>query len=109
MGTIVWTTDTKGEKIAQPVIKISSTLVPKNHKMLHLTLQDGRDLFVSSGHPTINGKTVDKLMVGDEYDSSRVLKTEVISYKDSKTYDILPAGETGFYWANRILMGSTLK
>ncbi|OGK40707.1 hypothetical protein A3A74_03760 [Candidatus Roizmanbacteria bacterium RIFCSPLOWO2_01_FULL_35_13] len=109
VGTIVWTTDTKGEKIAQPVIKISSTLVPKNHKMLHLTLQDGRDLFVSSGHPTINGKTVDKLMVGDEYDSSRVLKTEVISYKDSKTYDILPAGETGFYWANRILMGSTLK
>lgn len=109
IGTIIWTINTKGEKITQPVIKISSTLVPKNHKMLHLTLQDGRDLFVSSGHPTINGKTVDKLKIGEEYDNSQVIKTEIISYKDSKTYDILPAGETGFYWSNHILMGSTLK
>jgi len=30
-------------------------------------------------------------------------------YAGEKTYDLLPAGDTGVYWANGILLGSTLK
>jgi hypothetical protein len=31
-----------------------------------------------------------------------------VSYDGDATYDILPAGPTGFYWADGILMTSTL-
>src|SRR3989338_2232690 len=109
VGTIVWTLNKKDEKTAQPVIKVSSTQVPKNHEIVYLVLSDGREMYVSPGHPTIDGKTVGQLELGKEYDNSLIVKKELISYAGLKTYDILPAGETGFYWANHILMGSTLK
>jgi hypothetical protein len=32
-----------------------------------------------------------------------------VTYQSADTYDILPAGSTSTYWANGILLGSTLK
>jgi hypothetical protein len=34
--------------------------------------------------------------------------TERVAYAEPETYDVLPAGATGCYWANGILVGSTL-
>ena len=77
--------------------------------MVHLILNDGRDLFVSPGHPTIDGRTVGDLVSGEIYDGATIISTMHVPYGEGATYDLLPSGDTGFYWANGILIGSTLR
>ena len=76
--------------------------------MVHLILLDGRELFVSPGHLIIDGRTAGDLVVDDIYDGAHVISVDRVLYNDTATFDILPSGETGFYWANGILMDSTL-
>ncbi len=108
IGAMVWTRNAQGKKIAAPILKTSKVPVSK-HKVIHLVLTDGRSLDVSAPHPTANGKLVGDLKAGDWYDGSIVKSATLISYTGSATYDLLPAGDTGYYFANGIVMGSTLK
>lgn len=108
-GMVVWTLNDNGQRVAQPILKVSVSLVSNNHRVVHIMLEDGRELWVSPGHPITDGRTVEKIKVGDLYDGSVVTHVILEQYIGDKTYDILPAGETGYYWANGILMGSTLK
>ena len=105
----VWTTDQTGQRVSSVITKASKVSVSPTHQMVDLILNDGRELFVSPGHPTIDGRTVGNLAVGDEYDGGSVLSAKRVPYGESATYDILPSGDTGFYWANGILVGSTLR
>ncbi len=109
LGDIVWSIDRNGKRVEESVIKISNTVVSSSHKMVHLVLADGRELFVSPGHPTVDGRTVDQLTVDQIYDGSKITSTKLVPYSGTRTYDILPAGETGYYWADGVLIGSTLK
>jgi len=79
------------------------------HVMVHLILKDGRELYASPGHPTTDGRTLGQLKVGDSLDGSVVMVAQLVPYNQSYTYDLLPAGDTGFYWADGILIASTLK
>jgi len=108
-GMLVWTLDRKNERVAAPVLQVSAVPVPVGHRVVHLVMQDGRELWVSAGHPTADGRSVGQLQAGNSYSASVVLKSEIVSYAGEKTYELLPAGDTGFYWANGILLGSTLK
>lgn len=108
-GMIVWTIDQNGQKTAQPVIQVSSSPVPVDHKVVHLILEDGRSLRVSPKHPTKDGRPVEELKAGNSYDGSIIKSISLEQYSGKETYDLLPAGETGSYWANGILIGSTLK
>lgn len=108
-GMAVWTVDKSGNKISATIIKTSKTPVPSTHQIVHLVLGDGRELFVSPGHPTIDGRTIGDLASGDLYDGVSIISTERVPYGESATYDVLPSGDTGFYWANCILIGSTLR
>jgi hypothetical protein len=76
--------------------------------MMHILLEDGRELWVSPGHPTADGRIFGDLIAGDLLDGSRVRNVERVPYGQPFTYDLLPSGGTGFYWANGILIGSTL-
>ena len=49
------------------------------------------------------------LAPGDAYDGSTVAAAALVPYGDTATYDLLPAGPTGEYWADGILLGSTLR
>lgn len=109
IGMPVWTTDKVGRRVPGIITKTSKVPVSSTHQMVYLVLDDGRELFVSPGHPTINGYTFGDLVLNDLYDGARVVSSNRVRYGDSATYDILPSGETGFYWANGILVGSTLK
>ena len=109
IGIQVWTVDNLGHKQAGTILKIGKTLVPSTHKMVHLILDDGRELFASPGHPTADGRLLGDLSKKDFLDNSHVNSIELVSYTGNYTYDILPSGPTGFYWANDILVGSTLK
>lgn len=108
-GMFVLTLDKNGNSVAEPVLKVSKTQVAGDHQVVHLVLADGRELQVSPGHPTTDGRTVGELKVGDSYDGAVVEKADLIPYGDDATYDLLPAGESGYYFANEVLLKSTLK
>ena len=108
VGAPVWTVNKDENHTVGIVAKTSKVSVPPTHKMVHLILDDGRALFVSPGHPTVDGRTVGDIVVGDMYDGARIASSELVSYGDGYTYDILPSGETGFYFANGILLDSTI-
>ncbi|HEY7520084.1 MAG TPA: Hint domain-containing protein [Methylomirabilota bacterium] len=77
--------------------------------MVRLVLEDGRELLASPGHPAVGGGTVGDLQPGDTYAGASVVSTDRVPYGDGATYDILPSGDTGRYWANGILVGSSLR
>ncbi|HAO64372.1 TPA: hypothetical protein DCQ44_00115 [Candidatus Taylorbacteria bacterium] len=108
VGMSIWTTDKSGQRISGIITKTSKVPVPPTHQMVHLVLTGGLELFASPGHPTIDGRTVGDLVPGNPYDGASVVSTDRVSYSEGATYDILPSGETGFYWANGVLLGSTL-
>ena len=108
VGDVVWTTDLAGARIAAPLTEIGSTPVPPTHQVVHLALADGRVVFVSPGHPTADGRHVGDLAPGETLDGASIARVERVAYAGGATYDILPAGATGAYWANGVLLGSTL-
>lgn len=108
-GDWVWTVDASGARVAAPVLQTGHMPVPATHQMVHLTLSDGRQLWASPGHPTSDGRVLGQLALGDTLDGARIIHLERVLYGQPATYDLLPASATGFYWANGILMGSTLK
>src|SRR5215472_1033261 len=97
-GSIVWTLAPDGSHVAAPVIEVGSTAVPANHHMVHLVLADGRELLVSPGHRTADGRQAGDLKAGDQLDGSTIARWELVPYAGGRTYDLLPAGATGFYW-----------
>jgi hypothetical protein len=105
----VWTLDTAGARIAVPLVEIGNTPVPPTHHVVHLLLSDGRAVDVSPGHPTADGRSVGEIIAGEAYDGATVVSVERIGYAGGATFDILPAGATGMYWANGVLLGSTLR
>ena len=109
VGDLVWTLDAAGRRVAQPIVRIGSTPVPPTHQVMHLMLDDGREVWVSPGHPTADGRTAGALRVGDELDGALIVGNERIAYSGGATFDILPDSPSGTYWANGILLGSTLR
>ena len=82
--------------------------VPVGHEVVALTLDDGRVVRVSPGHPLPDGRPVASLRAGDRYDGAIVASAARVAYDGGRTFDLLPSGSTGVYWANGIEMGSTL-
>ena len=108
-GMTVWTVNERGERVPAVVVQTVKTAVSSTHRVVHLMLDDGRELFVSPGHPTGDGRTIGALAAGDMLDEGRVVGAELVSYTRGYTYDILPSGDTGRYFADGILVGSTLR
>jgi len=109
VGMSVWSPDALGDKTAQTIIRLSRTPVPSTHKVVHLVLSDARQVWVSPDHPIISGNPVVTLQAGDAYDGAKVVSAELVPYWDTATYDLLPSGDTGAYWADGIPLGSTLR
>jgi hypothetical protein len=108
-GMLVWTMDRTGARVALPLVRVTKTGVPAGHQVVHLLLDDGRQLWLSPGHPTADGRSAGQLQPGHSLDGAVVLSAGLIPYAGAATYDLLPAGETGYYWANGILIASTLR
>ena len=108
VGTVVWTQASDGSRIAATVVEVGGMPVPPGHLMVHLRLADGRELLASPRHQSADGRPIGSLKIGDSLDGSTVTLWELVPYAGERTYDILPAGATGRYWANGILVASTL-
>lgn len=108
-GDVVWTMDARGVRVAAPLLAVGRTPVPSTHDVVRLALEDGRVVLVSSGHPTADGRRISELVAGDRLDGSTVTSARSVPYKGRATYDLLPAGPTGLYWANRVVLATTLR
>jgi len=109
VGMDVWTID-GGKKVPRPLLKVSSIPVSTDYLIVNLVLEDGRELRASYDHPTTDDRIViGELEKGMNYDGSVVLDVFLDQYEQDRTYDLLPDGETGYYWANDVLLGSTLE
>lgn len=109
VGMSVWTLNRSGERVPAQILKTTQTPVPTTHQVVHIQLKDGRELFASPNHPIGDGRTIGSLSIGDILNGSLVTLAKRIPYQEQYTYDILPSGDTGLYWANDILLDSTLR
>jgi hypothetical protein len=107
-GMVVWTAGPDGRRIAAPVLEVGSMRVPASHRMVHLVLADARELLASPGHRTADGRQLGSLAKGGSLDGSTIVLWELVPYSGERTYDLLPAGGTGTYWANGVLLSTTL-
>ncbi len=107
-GMTVWTADHAGKRIPAVLIETAVTQVPLSFKIIRLILNDGRILEASAGHPTAEGRALCDYGPGDTLDEALVVSADVLTYDGGFTYDLLPFGETVLYWANGILLKSTL-
>ena len=108
-GMTVWTLDDSGKRIATKIVETATTAVPLGFQVVRIELDDGRSVTASPQHPTGAGRAIADYQVGDILDGARVISTGYVTYESGKTYDLRPAGTTGLYWANGILLKSTLK
>jgi hypothetical protein len=108
-GATVWTTDEHGDRVATVVTLVGSTSAPADHAVVHLVLGDGREVFASPGHPLADGRRIGSISVGDRVDGATVMSAERVPYPSGTTFDLLPSGPTGTYWADGIPLASTLR
>ncbi len=107
-GMTVWTIDDSGGRVAAGVAETIMTVVPTSFQVVKVTLNDGRSVTTSPGHPTAEGRALSDYHVGDTLDGALVITVEHVTYNGGATYDLLPAGAAGLYWANGVLLKSTL-
>ncbi len=89
------------------IYKTASVLTPSSFKITTIILNDGRSVSASPGYPTPDSRAINELKVGDRIDGGIVVSVTSAFYS-GLTYDVLPNGGTGLYWANGILLKSTL-
>ncbi len=106
-GMTIYTVDANGKKITKVILETASVPAPAGFQIIHIVLSDGRSVSASPGHPTSDGLPIGDLKDGDTLDWGIVVSVSTIPYSGS-TFDILPDGGTGLYWANGILLKSTL-
>jgi len=109
VGDLVWTLDAAGGRAVAPLLAIGSVPAPADHEVVHLVLADGRELWASPGHPLSDGRRLGDLGRGDIVDGSEVAASQRVTYTGGSTFDILPAGASGAYWADGIALRSTLR
>lgn len=108
VGDPVWTVDADGQRVVGIVLEVGQAAVPETHAVVRLVLADGREVWASPGHPLADGRRLGDLRPGDDVDGARVLSADLVGYGEPFTFDLLPSGPTGHYWANGVLLGSTL-
>ncbi|HEX9674760.1 MAG TPA: Hint domain-containing protein [Anaerolineales bacterium] len=107
-GMAIWTVGKSGARTAAVILRTGSVPVPEGFALVRLRLEDGRQLVASPGHPLRDDRRLGELQAGEMLDGARVVSVERVPAVRPATYDVLPAGGTGLYWANGILVRSTL-
>lgn len=96
-----------GQIVAVPILETNHVAVHAHH-VVRLTLATGAVLEISPGHPTADGRTLGDLRAGDRLAGVEILAAELVPYAYDHTFDILPASDSGVYFAGGIPLGSTL-
>lgn len=108
LGDPIWTLAADGRRAAGTVIALGSTAAPADHRVIRLTLADGRSVTASPGHPLADGRTFGTLALGDLVDGSAVTGLDSIPYSGGETFDLVASGATGIYFSDGVPLRSTL-
>ena len=108
-GMAVWTADEQGRRVAGVVLVAGNMTAPADHVVVDLVLSDGRAVHASPSHPLADGRPLGTLAPGDTVDGATVLSVERVRYGSGTTFDLLPSGPSGTYWADDVALGSTLR
>jgi hypothetical protein len=106
VGDLVYSLD-QGGVVAVPILRVTRIPV-SGHHVARVTLNDGAVLEISEGHPTADGRLFRDLGPGDRLGTKAVAGVESVPYRFAFTFDILPASDSGTYFAEGALIGSTL-
>jgi hypothetical protein len=107
VGDLVYSID-HGRLALVPIANVHREPVTSAHRMVELRLDHGATLLVSPQHPTADGRSFGALAAGDRLDGVPVIGARLVAYDQPFTYDILPASDSGTYFAGGVLIGSTL-
>ncbi len=105
-GDLVYSVEGEGIE-AVPVAQVQKNPV-SGHYVLRVKLASGVTLEITGAHPLADGRPLSSLSVGNELDGVVVLDIEQVPYQHDFTYDILPASDTGTYFAGGVRIGSTM-
>jgi hypothetical protein len=94
--------------VVVPVVKTNRHRVGHDHHVVEVVLANGTMLRISPRHPTADGRVFGDLVPGERLGEVDVVAVTLVPYDREFTHDILPATSTGFYYAGRALIGSTL-
>ena len=107
-GARVWTRDRRGKRVEAVILRVGHVPATLGHELVRVRFADGRTITASVGHPLDGGAGIETLEAGDAYDGTRVVSSGRRSPSSGGTYDLLPSGGTGIYWADGVPLGSTL-
>jgi len=108
IGTLSMATDVDhGRVVDVPVLEIHRNPAANQHVVL-VEIANGSVLEIGAPHPTGDGRTFGDLRANDLLGGVRIERVSVVSYSAPFTYDILPASDSGTYYAGGVLIGSTL-
>lgn len=107
-GMAVWTADARGARVAGVIVAVGRMTAPLDHEVVHLLLDDGRELRASPGHPLADGRPLGLVAAGENVDGATVVIAERVRYARGETFDLLPSGPSGTYWAGGVALGSTI-
>lgn len=93
--------------VAVPVTLAQRVPAPK-HTVMEIELTGGKLLHVSARHPLADGRNVGDLVRGDRLDGVTIVSTFAVPLAGNGTYDILPASDSGTYFAAGLRLKSTL-
>jgi hypothetical protein len=106
VGDLVYSVD-HAAVVAVPIARVNRVRVT-HHRVMRVTLENGVVLAISERHPTADGKAFGTLSAGADLGGLTVTSVQIVPYTHPFTYDILPASDTGTYFAGGALIGSTL-
>lgn len=111
-GDQVWTLH-QGARVARSLSRVGRTKAPRDHVVRRIELADGRSFIASPSHPLCGPSTseptsVGAAVTGQPLDGSKISSVSERTYGEDQTYDLLPASDSGCYWAGGVLLGSTL-
>jgi hypothetical protein len=106
VGDLVYSVDRERIRTV-PVVRVSRVAVT-DHRVLRIMFESGSVIEMSAGHPTADGRRLGDLAPGSKLVGGVVESVTSIPYRHRFTYDILPGTETGVYFADGVLVGSTL-
>jgi hypothetical protein len=96
-----------GRLVVVPIAAVQRNPVARHH-VVRVALASGRVLRVSAPHPTADGRSFGLLGAGDSLGGVAVVAAERVPYAEPFTYDVLPASDSGAYFAAGALIGSTM-
>jgi hypothetical protein len=108
VGMPVWSVDEAGRPFAAVVLRVGRVAVGPWHQVVRLVLDDGRSVRASPDHRLADGRPLGTIRAGDMVNGTRVARATLEPYGDGQTFDLLPSGPTSAYWADGILLRSTL-